>query len=42
MEPINAEELFQIIGEYTVTIRRQNQEIILLQKEISELKEKKK
>ena len=40
MNQINAEELFQIIGEQTYTIRKQGQEIIRLQKEITELKPK--
>jgi len=40
MNPITPDELFQIIGEQTVTIRKQNQEIMKLQKEITELKPK--
>ena len=40
MNQLNADELFQIIGEQTYTIRKQNQEIIRLQKEITELKPK--
>ena len=40
MNQLNADELFQIIGEQTYTIRKQSQEIIRLQKEITELKPK--
>jgi len=40
MNQLNAEELFQIIGEQTYTIRKQSQEITRLQKEITELKPK--
>jgi len=40
MNQLNAEELFQIIGEQTVTIRKQNQELMRLQTEITELKPK--
>ena len=40
MNQLNADELFQIIGEQTYTIRKQNQEIMKLQKEITELKPK--
>jgi len=40
MNQLNADELFQIIGEQTYTIRKQSQEITRLQKEITELKPK--
>ena len=40
MNQLNADELFQIIGEQTYTIRKQNQEIIRLQKEITDSKPK--
>ena len=40
MNQLNADELFQIIGEQTYTIRKQGQEILKLQKEITELKPK--
>ena len=40
MNQLNADELFQIIGEQTYTIRKQGQEIIRLQKEVTELKPK--
>jgi len=40
MNQLNADELFQIIGEQTYTIRKQSQEITMLQKEITELKPK--
>jgi len=35
MNQLNADELFQIIGEQTYTIRKQGQEITRLQKETS-------
>ena len=40
MNPVTPEELFQIIGEQTVTIRKQSQELAKMQKEITELKPK--
>jgi hypothetical protein len=40
MNPVTPEELFQIIGEQTVTIRKQAQEMARMQKEITELKPK--
>ena len=40
MHQINAEELFQIIGEQLMTIRKQNQEIMRLQTEVTKLKPK--
>jgi len=40
MNQLNADELFQIIGEQTYTIRKQGQEIIRLQKEITDSKPK--
>ena len=40
MNQLNADELFQLIGEQTYTIRKQGQEIMRLQKEITELKPK--
>ena len=42
MNPITPDELFQIIGEQTVTIRKQNQEIMRLQQEASKPKPQKK
>ena len=38
MNPVTPEELFQIIGEQTVTIRKQAQEMARMQKEITEVK----
>ncbi len=40
MNQINAEELFQIIGEQLMTIRKQNQELMRLQTEVTKLKPK--
>jgi len=40
MNPVTPEELFQIIGEQTVTIRKRSQQLAILQKEITELKAK--
>ena len=40
MNQINAEELFQIIGEQLMTIRKQNQELMRLQQEIIDSKPK--
>ena len=40
MNQITPEELFQIIGEQLMTIRKQNQEIMRLQKEIIDSKPK--
>ena len=42
MNQLNADELFQIIGEQTYTIRKQGQEIIRLQQEASKPKPQKK
>jgi len=39
---ISAEELLQIIGEQTVTIKVQNQKIIQLQNEVKKLQEQNK
>jgi len=40
MNQITPEELFQIIGEQLMTIRKQNQELMRLQKEIIDSKPK--
>ena len=40
MNQLNADELFQIIGEQTYTIRKQSQEIIRLQQEVTDSKPK--
>jgi len=40
MNPVTPEELFQIIGEQLMTIRKQNQELMRLQKEITDSKPK--
>ncbi len=40
MNQLNADELFQIIGEQTYTIRKQGQEIIRLQQEVTDSKPK--
>ena len=38
MNPVTPEELFQIIGEQTVTIRKQSQALAKMQKEIIDSK----
>ena len=40
MNQLNADELFQIIEEQLMTIRKQNQELMRLQKEIIDSKPK--
>jgi hypothetical protein len=38
--PVNAEELFQIIGEQVITIRKLTQKLTLLQKEVIDNQQK--